>query len=210
MLGTRPDIAFAVTKLAQYSANPSREHLNAAQHICRYLAGTREYKLVYDGTSALGLVAFADSDWNTDPHNKRRPQSGFFLKLANGSVTWTSRTQKTVALSSTEAEYMALSDASRQLSWIRNLFMEIGLTLHKPIPLHGDNQGSIFVSQNPVLDKRLKHIDIRFHYIRQEILAKKIDVFFIEGAQNPADLFTKNLGRVKFDLFRSQLGLEFK
>jgi hypothetical protein len=90
MLGTRPDIAYAVTKLAQYSANPTKEHLNAALHICCYLAGTRDYRLHYDGKSELGLVAYADSDWNTDPYNSRRPQSGFFLKLADGVVTWTS------------------------------------------------------------------------------------------------------------------------
>jgi hypothetical protein len=209
MIGTRPDISYAVTKLSQYSANPSREHLNAALHICRYLVGTRNYKLVYDGASKRGLIAYADSDWNTDPHNRRRPQTGFFLQLAGGAVTWTLRTQKTVALSSTEAEYYALSDTSRQLAWVRNIFFEIGMPFKGPIPLCGDNQGSIFTAQNPVLDKRLKHIDIKYYHIWQEIRLNKVAIYFVEGSENPADLFTKNLPRVKFAKFRPLLGLEF-
>jgi hypothetical protein len=87
--------------------------------------------------------------------------------------------------------------------------MEIGFPLRSPIPLFGDNQGSIFIAQNPVLDKQLKHIDIRFHYIRQEVQTKKVDVYFVEGSKNPADMFTKSLARVKFKKFRGHLGLQF-
>jgi hypothetical protein len=209
MIGTRPDISYAVTKLSTFSANPSQEHLNAALHICRYLAGTRDYKLVYNGESQKGLIAYADSDWDTDPYNGRRPQTGFFLQLASGAVTWTSRTQKTVALSSTEAKYYALSDTCRQLAWIRNLFFEIGLPFEKALPLCGDNQGSIFTAQNPVLDKRLKHIDIKYYHIRQEVQLGKVAIYFVEGSKNPADLLTKNLPCVKFLGFRSILGLMF-
>ena len=78
-----------------------------------------------------------------------------------------------------------------------------------PIPLCGDNQGSIFLASNPVQEKRIKHIDLCYHYIREVIRSKKIELFFLEGAENPADLFTKNLGRIKFQKFREQLGLEF-
>jgi hypothetical protein len=123
----------------------------------------------------------------------QQPQSGFFLKLADGVVTWTSQTQKMVALSSTEAEYMSISNCSQQCAWIRNLFMEIGFPLWSPILLFGDNQGSIFIAQNPVLDKRLKNINICFHYIQQEVQTKKVDVYFVEGSENPADMFTKSL-----------------
>jgi hypothetical protein len=161
MLGTRPDIAFAVTKLAQYAARPSEDHLNKALYICRYLRGTSKYCLTYDGTSGEGLVACTDSDWASD-HEQRRSQSGYFLKLAGGAISWTSRAQRTVALSSTEAEYMALSDCSRQVVWMHTLMGELGYKL-KPIPICGDNQGSIFIASNPVTEKRSKHIDIRYH-----------------------------------------------
>jgi hypothetical protein len=128
MLGTRPDIAFAVTKLAQFAAKPTKEHLTKALYICRYLVGTADYRITYDGTSGKGLVACTDSDWASD-HTNRRSQSGYFLRLANAAITWTSRAQKTIALSSTEAEYMALSDCSRQVVWVHTLLRELGFNL---------------------------------------------------------------------------------
>ena len=207
MLGTRPDIAFAVTKLAQYAANPSQEHLDKALYICRYLVGTQQYRLSYNGESGQGLIACADSDWASDPA-MRRSQTGFFLKLAGGLISWTSRAQKTVALSSTEAEYMALSDCSRQVVWMHTLLGELGYYL-KPVPICGDNQGSIFIASNPVTEKRSKHIDIRFHFIREVIQKKFAELYFIDGENNPADMLTKNLGRIKFQKFRDMIGLEF-
>ena len=101
MLGTRPDISDAVTKLTQFAANPSQEHLDKALYICRYLVGMSNYRLTYDGDLGEGLAACTDSDWASDPEG-RRSQTGFFLKLAGGLISWTSRAQKTVALSSTE------------------------------------------------------------------------------------------------------------
>ena len=207
MLGTQPDIAFAVTKLSQYAANPSQDHLNRAHYICHYLLGTANYALIYNGKSNGGMIAYADSDWASDPIT-RKSTTGYLVKLANGIFSWNSRVQKSIALSSTEAEYMSLSDTSRQLVWVRTLFKELGINLG-PIPLCGDNQGSIFLASNPVKEKRIKHIDLRYHYIREVIRQKQIELLFVEGAENPADLFTKNLGWIKFLKFREQLGLQF-
>ena len=103
---------------------------------------------------------------------------------------------------------MALSDTARQAVWIQSLLRELGYKI-PTIPICGDNQGSIFIGSNPVQERRSKHIDIRYHYVRQLIIEKKIELFFVEGAENPADLFTKNLGVQKFSKFREQLGLEF-
>ena len=103
---------------------------------------------------------------------------------------------------------MALSDCSRQVVWVHTLLGELGYTL-KPILICGDNQGSIFIASNPVTKKRSKHIDIRYHYIREVICRKIVEVYFIEGEENPADLLTKNLGVVKFQKFRAMFGLEF-
>ena len=207
-LGTRPDIGFAVTKLVQYAARPTKEHLNKALYICCYLVGTQNYRLTYDGKSGEGLIACTDSDWASDPSN-RKSQSGYFLKLAGGAISWTSRAQRTIALSSTEAEYMALSDCSRQVVWMHTLLGELGYNL-APIPICGDNQGSIFIASNPVTEKRSKHIDIRYHYIREVIERKLAEVFFIDGDKNPADLLTKNLGSIKFLQFCPKYGLHFK
>ena len=103
---------------------------------------------------------------------------------------------------------MALSDCGRQVIWVRQLLGEIGYHL-KPTPIAGDNQGSIFIASNPVTEKRSKHIEIRYHYIREIVRRKLVDVVFIDGAENPADLLTKNLGHEKFLKFRGMYGLEF-
>ena len=206
MLGSRPDIAFAVTKLAQYAANPSKEHLDKALYICHYLVGTSKYQLTYDGNSGEGISACTDSDWASDP-TERQSQSGYFVRMAGGLISWTSRAQKTVALLSTEAEYMALSDCSRQVVWMHTLMGELGYHM-KAIPICGDNQGSIFITSNPVTEKRSKHIDICYHFIRKVIADGRVEVFFIPGDDNPADLLTKNLGVIKLQKFRDALGLE--
>ena len=207
MLGTRPDICYAVTKLAQFAANPSQDHLDKALYICRYLVGTSNYRLTYDGDLGEGLAACTDSDWASDPEG-RRSQTGFFLKLAGGLISWTSRAQKTVALSSTEAEYMALSDSCRQLMWLRSLFNEIGISIQS-LPLCGDNQGSIFLASNPIQERRTKHIDIRFHYIRERVEMRQVELFYVRTDDNIADILTKNLALVKFKKFRDLLGITF-
>ena len=208
MIGTRPDIEYAVTKLAQFAANPSQEHLNSAKYICHYLVGTKEYSLVYDGKTAKGIAAYTDSDWASDPIT-RRSVTGYFFKLAGGPITWRSRAQTTVAHSSTEAEYMAMSDCSHQVSWICNIFTELGIRLGLFL-VYGDNQGSIFIGSNPVQEIRTKHIDLKYHYVHECIAKGKIEVFFVSSKDNTADILTKNLGRIKFEKFCGQLGLEFK
>ena len=189
MLGTHPDIAYTVTKMVQHAANPSEDHLNRALHICRYLAGTSKYALVFKGKTNKGLIVCADSDWASNPVDCRLT-TGYMVKLADGIFSWNSRAQCTVALSSTEAEYMSLSDTSRQLVWIKALLTELDIHMG-PIPLCGDNQGSIFMASNPVQEHRIKHIDIRYHYIQGVVQQRKVKLFFINGTDNPADMFIK-------------------
>ena len=151
MLGTQPDIAFAVTKLAQYAVDTSEDHLSKVLYICCYLIGTQHYCLTYDGASGQGISACTDSDWASDPLD-RQSQSGYFIKMAKGLISWTSRAQKTVVLSSTEAEYMALSNCSHQVVWMHTLLGELSYHL-STIPICRDNQGSIFITSNLVTEK---------------------------------------------------------
>jgi len=206
IIGSRPDIGFAVVKLAQQMANPSNNHYRVGLHLCRYLLTTCRYWLVYNGLSNKLFVAYSDSDWGQD-HEHRKSTTGYFTMLAQGITSWLSRKQKSVALSSTEAKYMALSDCSRQLVWISNLLSEIGF--HIPVPhLYGDNLGSLFCSTIPVQEKRSKHIDIQYYYVRDAIEDDKIKPYHIDGARNPTDILTKNLGQILFYQFRPLLGLE--
>jgi hypothetical protein len=164
---------------------------------------------VYDGASNSGLIGYCDSDWATDAHNKRKSHSGFFFTLANCATSWVSKAQKTIAFSSTEAEFMALSDCSRQACWYMNLFGELKMRDPTPIPINGDNQGSIFIGQNPVTEGRTKHIDIRYHAIRDYIEEGKIELFFLRTNENPTDMLTKNLSEEQIKLFSKSFGLRF-
>ncbi|KAF7761821.1 hypothetical protein Agabi119p4_9813 [Agaricus bisporus var. burnettii] len=158
MIGTRPDIAYATVKLSQQCANPAQEYYDQGLYVLRYLLGSRHYRLKFHGASNEALVAYSDSDWAQDPTN-RKSVTGNYVTIAKGCVSWLSRKQKTVASSSTEAEYMALSDCSKQLVWMSQLLKEIGFDLPSPY-LNADNEGSIFWASNPVQERRSKHIDI--------------------------------------------------
>jgi hypothetical protein len=163
--------------------------------------------LVYKGASNKGLIAYTDSDYATDLV-KHRSTTGYHLKLADGIISWQSRAQKAIVLSATEAEYMALSDCSRQVVWIQNIFTELGFPV-QPTQICADNEGGIFIASNPVQERRTKHIDVRFHYVCDLIEQKRIDIVWVPTDENSADMFTKNLGHIKFEKFRCMLGLEF-
>ncbi|KAJ3559238.1 hypothetical protein NM688_g465 [Phlebia brevispora] len=171
-------------------ANSSDEHLQKVLYICRYLQGTREYQLVFDGATQQGLAAYTDVDW------------------AGEAFSWSLRTQKTVAHSIMESEYMALSDCSRQVVWVQQLLNELRLPL-KPTPISVDNQSAIFTMTNPIMERRSKHIDIHYHYIRKVIKCNEVEIFHIAGEENLADIFTKNFSYVKHHKFCEAIGLCF-
>jgi hypothetical protein len=137
--------------MLQFSANPSQEHLDKAMYIFKFLAGTSRYALIYNGCSQKGLMAYTDSDWAADKAT-RWSVTGYFFKIANGIFSWQSQARKTVAQSSTEAEYMALSHCSQQAMWLKTMLTELGMPL-KAVPIYGDNQGAIFNASNPVQEK---------------------------------------------------------
>jgi len=166
----------------------------------------QDYTLEY-GNKDEGFLAYTDADWGSET-TTRRSTSGFLVKLGGAAVSWTSKAQKTVVLLSTEAEYMSLSDTSRQLVWTRSLMQETGFKL-SPLPLCRDNQGAIFIASNAVQEKRTKHIDICYHYIREVVKQGQVELFFIPTEENPADMFTKIFAWDKFQSYRSQLGIRF-
>jgi hypothetical protein len=207
MIGSRPDIAYAVVKLSQQCTNPAKEHYDQGLFVLCYLLVMQKYCLEFNGASNQALVAYSDSDWAQDPIDCKSV-TGNYVTLTSGCVSWLSRKQKTVAASSTEAEYMALSDCSKQLIWMHQLLSEVGFDIPAP-QLSGDNEGSIFWASNPVQEKRSKHINVKAHIICQYVEEKKINLYWIEGTKNPADIFSKNLDQIKFEHIRSLLGMQF-
>ena len=205
-LGTRPDIDFAVTRLSKYNAQPSSAHWNYATYILRYLQGTKDLRLRYHGASNDGLLSYSDSDYAED-RDDRHSTSGFVFLMAGGAVSWASRRQPTISLSSTEAEYKAASDTCRQMTWLRTFGHELGDDISRPTPLCLDNQGSIFLSVNPVTDRRIKHVEVRYHYIREQVECGDVDIFYVATADQLADALTKNVSFSILDRFRKGIGL---
>ena len=191
-IGTRPDVAFAVSRLAQYAANPSPQHLKLAQYVLSYLAGTKDMCIRYNGSTSEGLHGYSDSSLG-DQTDDRHSTSGYIFLLADGAISWSSRKQKTVAQNTTEAEYMAMADAANQAAWYHSFLKELGYTFNDPIPLHGDNKGAIDLALNPVTGRQSKHIEIRHHVIREYVERGTITLIRTPTAEMLADGFTKPL-----------------
>ena len=206
MISSRPDIAWSVTRLSQYMQNPTQLHVDMCKHIFHYLRGTLDAQITYDGGKNSGLIEYSDADWGKNRDNQRS-MTGYVFLMADGAVTWASRMQKTVARSSTEAEYMALSEAYSEITWLSALQREIGYGSKGPVPLVADNQGGIFLAVNPTHDRRLKHVDIRYHFIREYVEEGRVNIIYVSTDKMIADTLTKPLGTTKFEGFQSQLGI---
>ncbi len=150
MLGTRPDIAYAVGALSQFSANPGKRHLEAINHVLRYLNVTKDYKIIYDGNSTKDdFVTYCDSDWAGDSCDHQLI-SGYVFKIAGATITWSSKKQPSTALLSTEGEYMVLTHAAKEATWIREFLGDVLFPPSIPTTLLGDNQGTLALTINPV------------------------------------------------------------
>ncbi len=206
-LGTRPDIVYQVILMSQFCANPSDQHVHMALYIVCHVHTTEKAKILFNGISKLGFVAFADADWAAD-RISRKSVTGYVILLAGGAISWVSRKQKTVALSYTEAEYMCMSDCSQQIAWIESLMNEFSFDI-KTIDLCCDNQGAMFLASNPAQEHRSKHIDIRYHYIRECVDENKVRLTYIPTNEQIADIMTKNLTYDKIVQFRDKMGIIF-
>ena len=208
MIQTRPDICFAVTVLSRYNRNPNASHMAAIKRVLRYLKGTLDYGITYGNAS--GLEGFTDADWASDQESRRSLGAYVFL-LYGGAVSWSSKRQQSIALSSCEAEYMAQTQAAKEAIWLTRLFSEldIGFGLPKaPILIKADNQGAIALASDPRFHSRTKHIDIQWHFVRDQVETGAIEFEWVRTNDMVADGLTKTLTNDKFKVFVSQIGLE--
>ncbi|GBE85505.1 hypothetical protein SCP_0800220 [Sparassis crispa] len=205
-LGMRPDIAFAVMALSQFMQNPGRAHWEAAKRVLRYLKGTRERWLTY-GQTRDGVEGFSDADWGSSEH--RHSISGYVFLIDGGAVSWSVKKQPVVALSSTEAEYIALTHAAKEAIWVRYLLADIlDPDINKfALRLHTDNRSAIALAKDNAYHARMKHIDIRYHFLHEAVDSAIIILLYRRTEDMPADLFTKSLPRVKVEHLASLMGL---
>ncbi|CAL1353625.1 unnamed protein product [Linum trigynum] len=204
---TRPDIAFSINKLSQYMHSPSSHHWQCLKRLLRYVCGTLSYGLAIRRSSLpMRITAFADSDWagNIDD---RTSTSAYLVYLGSTLISWHSQKQRTVARSSTEAEYRAIAHATAELEWVRNLLQELHQPLTESPTVLSDNLGATHFSANPVFHSRMKHLALDYHFVRQLVQSGRLSVRYIPTAQQLADMLTKPLAASRFLLLRSKIGV---
>ena len=220
MLGTRPDIVYAVASLGRHAASPGLEHQRALDRTFKYLHGTCDWELFFQCGIPNGNVlnGYVDADWASDM-NDCKSTSGFVFMLAGGAVCWSLKKQASVALSSTEAEYIAAAHATKEVVWLRRLLSELGQAIDIPthlhidnqsaiaIHLHIDNQSAIAIARNPEFHDRTKHSDVRYHFLQQKVDSKEILLTYLPTNDQIADVLTKGLPRAKHEHFLKEMGL---
>ena len=228
--GTRPDIATPLGMLSQFLCNPGREHWEAVKKIFRYLKGTPTHGLIWgretDGVPMVTCCTFSDASWADDPDD-RTSRLGYITYSWGGPIGWKSRKERNQALSSTEAEYMAACLAATEVVWTRRLFAHLGYDMEElSMPSYGelteaqyqgkypslifdDNTGSIAMSKNPIKHSRNKHIQLKYHYVRQRVADGEVKLTYVPSEENIADCLTKCLAPKKFKYFRDKMVQDF-
>lgn len=201
---TRPDIAQAVGVVSRYMSCPGKQHWEAVKWILRYLRGTAGYALYFRKNNS-GLQGYVDADMAGDLDG-RKSTTGYVYTMGGTAISWVSKLQKIVALSTTEAEYVAVTEASKEMVWLRAFFEELGQKVGKSV-LHCDSQSAIHLAKNPVYHARTKHIQVRYHYIRSVLEDGVLTLEKIDGSLNPADMFTKTVQVDKLKLCATSIGL---
>ncbi|KAE8663053.1 hypothetical protein F3Y22_tig00113123pilonHSYRG00166 [Hibiscus syriacus] len=203
---TRPDISYAVGVMSRYMQNPKKPHLEAVRRILRYVKNTIDYGLLYKKGEDCKLVGYCDADYAGD-HDTRRSTTGYVFKLGSGIISWCSKRQPTVSLSTTEAEYRAAAMAAQESTWLIQLMNNLHQPVDYAIPLYCDNQSTIRLAENPVFHARTKHVEVHYHFVREKVLQEEIEMRQIKTDEQIADLFTKSLSVGKFEHFRRQHGV---
>lgn len=205
-LATRPDIGFAASCQGQFNNSYGRAHWVAAKRVLRYLKGTMDLGLKYYADSK-SLKGFVDSDWG-NCSDDRRSYSGYVFVLCCSPISWDARKQRTVALSSTEAEYMGLTEGAKESIYWAAFLKELGFEDLTDIVVFSDNFGALRLAENPVFHARSKHIAIRHHFIREALEDNRLRVEHVSTDDNVADMFTKSIPRPKFEKCVALSGLQ--
>ncbi|GJQ93005.1 hypothetical protein Tco_0004144 [Tanacetum coccineum] len=187
-------------------AKPTKKHLEAIKRVFRYLRGTIHMGLWYPKDNAMALTAYADAD-HAGCQDTRRSTSGSAQFLGEKLVSWSSKKQRSTAISTTEAEYIAMSGCCAQILWMRSQLKDYGFEFNK-IPLYCDNKSAIALCCNNVQHSRSKHIDIRHHFIREQVENRVVELYFVETNYQLADILTKALPRERFEFLLPRLGMK--
>ena len=193
--------------MARFSSKPTTEHWTALKRLIRYLKGTLTLGILYTKDDSSSIIGYTDSDWAGDV-NDRKSTSGYVFLLSGGPISWKSQKQKCVALSTAEAEYIAMARAAQESVWLGQLIVELTNSPEDaPMLLYEDNQSAIAMSKNPQFHGRAKHIDIKHHFIREQVSNGTIMLEYCSTTNMLADILTKGLTREVFCKLRNQCGV---
>jgi len=203
-VATRPDITFAISTLSQFLNNPGCIHWEAVKHVFRYLAGTKTHALTY-GNERHNLTSFTNANGSSQEH--RHAISGYAFFIDGGAVSWASKKQELITLSTAEAEYVAATHAAKECIWLRRLMEPLFGPAPTPTTLYCDNQAALHLAAEDNYHARTKHIDIRYHFIRRTIADKQITMVYCPTEEMTADILTKALPKYKTAIHLQNLGI---
>ncbi|CAI5739954.1 unnamed protein product [Peronospora farinosa] len=209
---SRPDLAYAVGQLSRFVANPTKHHVGCVKRVLRYLAGTLDYGIVYKRAQStqhpkIVIQGYCDSDWASDAAD-RKSTGGFVFLLAGGAISWSSKRQPIIALSTAEAEYVAACEATMEAIGERNIVSEILPTIPVEMHIGIDSQSAYVMATNPTYSRRTRHIELRWHFVREQVKLKKVILEKVAGVDNPADLFTKALDKKRLARLSKLMGVQ--
>ncbi|CAL2270573.1 unnamed protein product [Prunus armeniaca] len=207
LTATRPDIMYAASLLARFMHCPTNKHYGTAKRVLRYIKGTLDYGLEYVKGRKACLIGFCDSDWGGSLEDSKST-SGYAFSFGSGVFSWASVKQNCVALSTAEAEYISASEATTQAIWLRFVLEDFGEIQTEATPLHCDNTSAIAITKNSVFHQKTKHIDRRYHFIKDALQEGTIDLVYCPTKEQVADIFTKPLAKDRFNYLRSMLGVK--
>ena len=201
---TRPDISFVTNQLARQASQPGKEHLAYGKRAIKYLDGTSTMGLLFTGKLDLELTGDVDSEYAGDTMD-RKSMTGWLIDLNGTPVMWQSKQHSIVTTSSTESEYVGYTMIAKSITWIRNVLKFMGFNMSQPTKVRVDNQGAMKMAETPKQHGRTKHIDVRYHYIREKVSDGTIELVYCPTKEMRADMLTKSLDRVKFEKFRDTM-----
>ena len=207
LTASRPDILFSVHLCARFQSDPRETHLTIVKRILRYLKGTTNLGLMYKKTSEYKLSGYCDADYAGD-RTERKSTSGNCQFLGSNLVSWASKRQSTIALSTAEAEYISAAICSTQMLWMKHQLEDYQI-LESNIPIYCDNTAAISLSKNPILHSRAKHIEVKYHFIRDYVQKGVLLLKFVDTDHQWADIFTKPLAEDRFNFILKNLNMDF-
>ncbi|KAD5317324.1 hypothetical protein E3N88_17270 [Mikania micrantha] len=201
---TRSDLSYAVNQVSQFLHAPTIDHYQEVKRILRYVKGTLTYGLTFSKPNQPSLLGFSDADWARCLET-RRSTYGYSIFLGGNLVSWSAKKQPTISRSSCESEYRAMANTAAEMIWLTHLLTELHALPKDRPTLLCDNRSALFMTQNPVYHKRVKHIELDYHFIRELVSSGKLHTRFIPTKLQVADIFTKSLPRPQFELFLKRL-----